>query len=153
MVKLPPIEKIPEAFSAIADGRVTMSDDANEARVKSSDGTKEYTVTWNPETNFYTSNDNATYWQLYPGYPVLAVMMLQGLLNYDETLAKDWKGIDWNKLNNEYKRNYAKAVEYVIAERGLDAGLNHNEFNRIMEQVKELPITIKRSKIKPPKAG
>ena len=44
MLKLPPIEKIPEAYSAIADNRVVMSE--NSALVDSSDYTKRYTVTW-----------------------------------------------------------------------------------------------------------
>ena len=38
--KLPPIEKIPEAYGAIADGRVAMKDSS--ADVVSSDGTKNY---------------------------------------------------------------------------------------------------------------
>ena len=50
--KLPPIEKIPEAYGAIADGRVTMKDSA--ADVVSSDGTKTYHVRWNG--NLYSSD-------------------------------------------------------------------------------------------------
>lgn len=57
MEKLPPIEKIYEAYSAIADGRVTLGD--GQAKVTSSDGAKTYTVSWNESE--YRSNDNATY--------------------------------------------------------------------------------------------
>ena len=39
--KLPPIEKIPEAYSAVADERVAMGE--HSAKVRSSDGTKTYT--------------------------------------------------------------------------------------------------------------
>ena len=59
MSKLPPIEKIPEAYSAIADGRVTIQGD--QAIVYSSDRTKSYTVNWSD--GVYSSNDNALYWQ------------------------------------------------------------------------------------------
>lgn len=71
MNKLPPIEKIPEAYSAIADHRIEMSE--NSAVVDSSDKTKRYTVTWNDD--LYTSNDNASIWQGYAGYPMIAVLI------------------------------------------------------------------------------
>ncbi len=76
MEKNPPIEKIYEAYSAIADGRVTLC--VGEAAVRSSNGQKEYLVTW--DDRVYTSNDSATYWQGYAGYPVIAVLLLQGEL-------------------------------------------------------------------------
>ena len=36
--------------------------------------------------NHYTSNDSATYWAGYPGYPVLAVWMKQGILPMNEEI-------------------------------------------------------------------
>lgn len=76
MEKLPPLQKIYEAWSALADGRVEMGEDT--ADVASSNGAKHYTVSWTEDT--YSSNDNASYWQGYAGYPVLAVLMKQGKL-------------------------------------------------------------------------
>ena len=76
MKKLPPIQKILEAYTAIVDNNVNLTE--NEAKVKSSNGAKTYTVSW--ENDVYHSNDNATYWQGYAGYPVIAVLMLQGKL-------------------------------------------------------------------------
>ena len=70
--KLPPEEKVYEAFSAIGDGRVEMHDGF--AVVRSSDGSRQYTVEW--DGNKYTSDDSATFWQGYPGYPVIAVLLL-----------------------------------------------------------------------------
>ena len=63
MKKLPPIEKIYEAYSAVADNRVMMPTpeeglllgETGEAIVRSSDGSRSYTVTWHDDT--YTSND------------------------------------------------------------------------------------------------
>ena len=63
MQKLPPIEKIYEAYSAIVDGRIALFE--NYATVLSSNREKEYTVTW--ENDVYSANDNATYWQGYAG--------------------------------------------------------------------------------------
>lgn len=63
MKKMPPIQKILEAYTAIVDKHVELKN--NEALVTSSNGAKTYTVSW--EDNIYHSNDNATYWQGYAG--------------------------------------------------------------------------------------
>lgn len=63
MDTFPPIAKIYEAYSAIADGRVEMSD--TKAYVESSDHKKCYTVRF--DDHVYSSNDHATLWQHYAG--------------------------------------------------------------------------------------
>lgn len=90
-IKIPPIEKIHEAYSAVADGRITIKD--TEADVLSSDLAKQYLVKWENET--YSSNDNASYWKGYLGYPIIAVLMLQGKLSLDKEIAENFKGINW----------------------------------------------------------
>ncbi len=110
MKKFPPIEKILEAYTAIAEGHVKLEND--QALVTSSNEAKTYTVTFHDNT--YTSNDNASYWQGYLGYPGIAVLMLQGKLPYDKELAQQFAGVDWNKINQEYKRNYAQAADAVM---------------------------------------
>lgn len=92
MTKLPPIEKIPEAWTAIADGHVRLEPDAGRALVESSDEAKTYTVTFDGDT--YTSNDNATYWQGYAGYPIIAVLMLRGRLPLDGSLSEQFRDVD-----------------------------------------------------------
>ena len=93
------MQKVHEAFGAIADGRVRF--DSDRAEVISSDRKKLYTVTW--EGNLYTSNDNGSYWQGYAGYPMIAVFMLQGRLPLDRHIAGYFKGINWPELNARYK--------------------------------------------------
>ena len=67
MEKNPPLSKIYEALSAVADQRIDIQ--ADRAYVLSSDHAKRYTVKF--LENGYSSNDNATLWQHYPGYPIL----------------------------------------------------------------------------------
>lgn len=139
-MKLPPKEKIYEAYSAIGAGRVALS--ANSAKVKSSDGSREYTVQWDGDV--YTSTDPATYWQAYPGYPVLAVWMLQGYLPYDADVCKSMKDIPWHTLNNTFKHKYAEAWDAVKEslpdlEKIEDLGKAGNE------RIAELPFVLKRS--------
>lgn len=152
MDKLPPIEKIYEAYSAIADKRVTLKE--NIAIVTSSDYKKEYTVSW--ENNIYSSNDNASYWQGYVGYPIIAVLFLQNKLNLNNKIAHYFKGINWKKLNIQYKRNYTKVINKILRD------LENNSVNskeiqletlKVFEQLKCLDIVNKRGKLRPPSSS
>lgn len=141
---LPPIEKIYEAFSAIADRRVKISQGF--ALVSSSDYKKEYTVVWNGD--YYSSNDNASYWQGYLGYPVIAVLMLQGKITFNNAIPEYFKNINWKKLNSEYKNQYDKAVSSVLERlksEGIDVKTIKEEVMNIFEQIKTLDIKRKRA--------
>lgn len=140
MEKLPPIAKIYESFTCIADNRIEMKE--NEAIVSSSDGKKKYTIKW--KNNDFTSNDNATFWQGYLGYPVLAVLMLQKKLSYKEEIVKLFANINWHELNEKYKRNYDAAVEEVLSKIDYDIAMIKEEVNKIYEEIKNLDIHIKR---------
>jgi len=147
MNKLPPIEKIPEAYSAIADNRIEMSENA--AFVDSSDKVKRYTVTWNDD--FYTSNDNGSIWQGYAGYPMIAVLMLQGKLPLYRTIASQFKGINWKALNTKHKNKYDKPVAEILEslkEQGVDTDAIQTEINKVYESIRTLDISTKRSGIK-----
>lgn len=141
MKKLPPIQKILEAYTAIVDKHVNLTKD--QAEVASSNGAKTYTVNW---------DDNATYWQGYAGYPVIAVLMLQGKLPFNQKLADNFKSVNWNEINSKFKRNYAKAATEVIKKKGLDENEVMAELGAVYEDLKKLPITIKRGSLRPPKA-
>ena len=149
-IKLPPIEKIHEAYSAIADGRVTLTD--TQAEIFSSDMTKKYLVKWNDET--YSSNDNASYWKGYLGYPIIAVLMLQGKLSYDQEIAEHFKGINWKKLNTAHKNNYSEAVKEIMEElerSGVDGNKINQEIDKVYKEIEQLTISTKRSSLRPPK--
>ncbi len=145
--KMPPVEKIYEAYSAIADGRVKMEED--HAEVASSDGKKTYTVSW--QDKVWSSSDNASWWQGYPGYPVIAVLMLQGKLSLDRQIAGEFAGVDWKQLNDRHRRDYSKAVEYIMSERSLDNGPIAEEVGKVYGELERLGIVMKRGKIRPPK--
>ncbi|AIQ56164.1 hypothetical protein [Paenibacillus borealis] len=152
MDKWPPIEKIHEAYSAIADERVVLSEGT--AKVASSNRAKEYTVTW--RDGFYTSNDNASYWQGYAGYPMIAVLLLQEKLTLNRSVAAYFTGINWTELNAKYKSKFAKAVAEImdgLKEEGVDCIAIDNEINAVYEQIKQLDIQTKRSSVKPPKSN
>lgn len=139
MEKMPPIEKIPEAYSAIIDNRVEITD--NIAIVKSSDLKKVYTVKWNDNT--YYSNDNSTYWQNYPGYPVIAILMLQDKLPLNLKVAEYFKNINWHTLNEQNKRDYKKSVEDILEEvSATEKEKIYEEINKVYQTLESLNITL-----------
>lgn len=150
---LPRIEKIPEAYSAIADERVVLYD--GYARVSSSDYAREYTITWDDQ-NTYTSNDNASYYHGNLGYPVIAVLMKQGKIIPENAIVDLFKGINWKELNTKNKNKYDVVVQGILddfAADGKDVDVIRAEFEKTYDQLKTVcgEIKYKRSKLPPPK--
>ncbi len=115
--KLPPKAKVYEAFSALADGRVHRAGPGR-AEVVSSGGDRTYTVTWSEDSRAVASDDNASRWQGYLGYPILAVLLELGELPFDRAVVAPLAGVPWHELNRRFKRDYDAAVEHVLAQLG-----------------------------------
>ncbi len=147
--KMPKKEKIYEAYGAVSDGRVSMGDAS--AQVLSSDKSKAYTVTWDGDT--YSSNDNSTYWQGALGYPVIAVLMLRGILPLDRGTAELFRDVPWKELNAMYRNDYAKAAESVLGVlegRGADVGAVRAEADAVYDAIGRLDISVRRGSLRPP---
>ena len=149
MKKLPPIEKIYEAWSAIEDGRITLLDDDSQAVVTSSDGAKTYRVVRQVEDGkiIYRSNDKATYWQGYPGYPVIAMLMMEKKLPLDLTVAGWFAGVNWHEVNMAHKSDYAAALEEVIEKKGLKKErVTHarQDAEKVMAAIQDLDVEVGR---------
>lgn len=94
---IPIIEKIYEAYSAIADERIKREQD--KFFVTSSDYSKFYTIT--KTDNTYVSNDNMSYWKQTIGYPIIAIMMLSNEIEYNK---RCYKIFQRNKLEKNKHR-------------------------------------------------
>jgi len=139
---LPPKAKIFEALSAIADSRVKVPA-AEKAEVSSSTGAKTYIVEWSPDGKQITSNDNASYWQGYLGYPIIATLLFIGRIPYDKQLVQALAGIPWKTLNKQHRNNYDKAVAAVLQslqEKGTDTGPIVEMAEKILEQLPNLDL-------------
>ena len=112
--KLPPRAKVFEAFTAVADGRVQLTGPGS-ATVTSSGGDKTYDVGWSDDGRTVTANDNASYWQGYLGYPILAVLLVRGVLHAADEVVAALAGVPWHDLNMQYKHDYDAAVAHVLA--------------------------------------
>src|SRR6202011_6351236 len=96
--KMPPIAKVYEAIGALGDARVTITDSTH-ASVKSSDGSKLYEVETSDDGHEISSNDSASYWQGYLGYPAIAGLLARGTLRASAESTRALAGIPWQELN------------------------------------------------------
>lgn len=112
--KMPPLIKVYEALGAIGDERVNLIDESH-ATVVSSEGDKTYDVETSSDLRTISSNDNASFWQGYLGYPGIAVILKRGFFRIDETAVAALAGIPWKELNRRYKNDYAKTIAEIEA--------------------------------------
>ena len=112
--KVPPRAKIFEALSAVADGRVRLVGE-REAEVVSSERSKTYVVEWSEDHREFSSNDNASYWRGYVGYPIVAVLLTLHILPYEPPFGALLAGIPWKNLNDRHHRECDGAVREAIA--------------------------------------
>jgi hypothetical protein len=153
--KMPPKAKIYEALTAVADGRVTLTGD-RQAEVVSSAGTKTYVVEWSEDRQAIVSNDNASYWQGYMGYPMVAVLMALGTVEYAPDVAARLAGIPWQQINKKFRNNYDKAVAAVLEslqEQGADPQAIRVEVDRIMSLLEHLSLQKLPRRRRPPSSG
>lgn len=148
--KMPPIEKVYEAWSAIADGRVRIEPGSTavegKARVESSSHEKTYTVAWHDDGRLFYSDDNATYWRGYPGYPVIAVMMLEGLLPYDTKAAERYSDINWTEANLRHRRDYASALREVETDRAISHEETAGKARQVLEALAASGVEVTRKR-------
>ena len=152
--KLPPRAKVVEAFTAVADGRVRL-EGTGLAAVTSSGDDKTYDVAWAEDGRTIGANDNASYWQGYLGYPILAVLIARGELHAGEDVVQALAGVPWHRINEQFKRDYDAAVAHVLAglpAGGPDAAAVERAVDDVMEQLEALDLQRAGRGPRPPKA-
>lgn len=109
-LRQPPRIKVLEAAGAIGDGRVSISPSSGglwSGTVVSSDASRTYRVAILPRrlglVEAY-SDDNGTRLRGYVGYPIIAAMMIAGILPRNPRLEEALRGIPWKRLNEKYKK-------------------------------------------------
>jgi hypothetical protein len=146
-LRAPPRIKVLEALGSIADGRVKILNERC-AKVVSSEGDRVYTVYVDLDEKVVFSDDNGTKFRGYIGYPIIAFLMIKGVLPFDERLANALKGIPWRKLNEEYK-SYSiveKIVKDIAKQHGVDAAVLDSFVNSVMSKLSKLSLNYDESK-------
>jgi len=147
--KMPPLIKVYEALGAIGDGRVRIVD-SRRALVTSSDGAKTYEVEITDDGREISSNDNASYWQGYLGYPAIAVLLARGFYRPPANVTDALAGIPWKTLNRKFKNDYAKTLAEVdkeLEQSGHDPDAVRSEAEAVLSFLRKLgPVRGKRSR-------
>jgi hypothetical protein len=146
---MPPLIKVYEALGALGDGRVRIVD-SRRALVTSSDGSKTYEVETSEDGREISSNDNASYWQGYLGYPAIAVLLARGLYRPPANVTDALAGIPWKTLNRKFKNDYAKTLAEVdkeLEQSGHDPDAVRSEAESVLSFIRKLvPVRAKRSR-------
>jgi hypothetical protein len=154
--EMPPPIKVYEAIGAIGDGRVRPVDDAHNVwEVGSSDGAKTYRVEISADGREISSNDNASYWQGYLGYPAIAVLIARGILHASPETTRMLAGIPWKELNRRFKNDYTRTtaeVARIVAERGGDFDAIRAEAASILDALAALGLE-RGARRRPPREG
>jgi hypothetical protein len=140
-LKIPPRIKILEALGSIGDKRIIVLDEKR-AKVISSEKNKEYFVYLDLEKNVAFSNDNGTKLKGYVGYPIIAFLMIKGILPFDERIANALSQIPWKRLNEKYK-NYSiveKIVKDIAKKRGIETNFLENFVEEVMKKISNLSL-------------
>jgi hypothetical protein len=69
--------------------------------------------------------------------------MKKGIINYNKNLAENLKGINWHKLNLDFKRNYPKVESYVkelCVKKGIKKDLVDGEIKAVLKKLEELKL-------------
>jgi hypothetical protein len=151
--KMPPKAKIYEALSAVADKRVSITGHTT-AQVLSSSRDKTYDVEWSEDYSEITANDNASYWQGYTGYPIIAVLLHTGRIPFNPHIAQRLADIPWKSVNQKFKRDYGKAINHIldgIEAQGGDRMEIAREVEKIYEQLGTLQLQRSQRRRRPPK--
>jgi hypothetical protein len=147
--KHPSITKIYEALGAVADDRVEVSE--NTGKVYSSSRKKYYDISYDSTTDSIMSNDNSSYWTGDLGYPSIAFLMKNGVLSYDSDIASLLKGIAWKEINQKFKNDFDKALDFVLSSKTEDERKNLSDFvSKVDKEIKKLKLNLLGDKKIPP---
>jgi len=153
--------KVYEALGAIGDRRVRAikdSDDTNAPNaweVVSSDAARKYRVEISADGREISSNDNASYWQGYPGYPAISVLLARGTMHASAKATRALAGIPWKELNRRFKNDYARTtaeVARIVEERGGDFEAVRAEATAILDALAALALE-RGARRRPPREG
>lgn len=152
--KKPHISKVYEALSAIADKRVELVSQTH-SRCYSSSRNKYYEVEYDPGFDAITSNDNSAYFTDTLSYPMIAHLMLVGVIVYDTWLLQYLSGIHWKDINQKFKNNYEASIGFVLKElsnKGVDVSILKAKVELLYQEVCTLELRHLGEKRQPPSA-
>ena len=143
--KLPPKLKIYEALWAIADERIKIDGIlAYQGTVYSASSKgKSYTISYNPDTNIVSSNDNGSVHQGYLGYPIIAFFLKNWKLNYNTEILPMLKNIDRIEIKQQVNKSHEESLRVLLGklfQQGFDVDVLVRECENIYQQLEKLQL-------------
>lgn len=139
-----------EALTAIADGRVEVTE--NSAKVFSSSRNKFYIVNFDLKYLSFMSDDNMAYYRDEVSYPMLAVLLEEKVIQYDENILKFFANVPWKDINQKNKNDYMKSVEEFLESRVNVRREIEGEVKEIFDKLLNLKLKVLGKKVLPPDA-
>ncbi len=150
--------KLYESLGVLADkDRLeVVSDDGDviTAHIHSSSRNKFYTVTYASKNKEIMSNDNATWFVGYLGYPASSLLLYLGEIKYDKSILPFLDEIPWKDINQKNKNDFGKTqadVEAIYTSKGGDVKILTKEIDKIYKQLENLDLYQLGKKQRPPK--
>lgn len=139
--KTPHISKVYEALSAIADERIVLLGE-NEAQCTSTSRGKCYTITYDQSSNSVMSNDNTAFYSGKLSYPIIAFLMMKGVIVYDHNLLPPLQDIRWKDINQKFHDDYDLGLDYYF-QNLFPKNLSIQEFKQKIELVYSFTCSLK----------
>ncbi len=139
-----------EALTAIADNRIEI--EKGTARCFSSSRNKFYTVHFDLEKMLFMSDDNMAYYRDEVSYPMLAVLLKENKIIFDQTILPYFKNIPWKDINQKNKNDYMKSVKEFLEkiERIETRENTESECIKIFSELNKLNLKVFGEKVLPP---
>jgi hypothetical protein len=165
---LPPKIKIYEALGAVADNRLKIVSNSEiqaglfedqggqeiiVARQYSSSRNKYYTITYNPNTNQIMTNDNATWYVGYLGYPALSLLLHLQVITYDLSILQYFIDIPFKDINQKYNNDFTKAqteINQLLISRGCNTDQMTTSLDNIYDKLSKMKLKPLGTKVQPP---
>jgi hypothetical protein len=89
------------------------------------------------------------------GYPIIAVLMVLGRLEYGTEVADFLAGVRWKQMNRQFRNDYTKAIDSVLdalEAKGTPRQTVVAEVDRIVAQIEGLELEKLPRRKRPPKS-
>ena len=84
-------------------------------------------------------------------YPAIAFLMKSGIVSYDQSLATLLKDIAWKDLNQKFKNNFEKTLEYVLSSKSKEDRASLEAYvQKVQAELAALDLSLLGKKMKPP---
>jgi hypothetical protein len=83
--------------------------------------------------------------------PAIAYLMKIGTLSFDEKTATVVKNIPWKDINQKFKNNFDKTLDYIFSSKSEEEKILLKSFTeKVLEEIKNLKLNLLGKKIIPP---